>query len=346
MPVLKYRDPDTGQWVLLRGAQGPVGPQGPPGEGSGGPGGISTDAGNQIELGSDSLLFVPDEVIVKHEPAPADTNLELWVNLDGIAPAIVGPTGPPGPQGDPGVAGPTGSTGPKGDPGVAGSTGAMGPTGPQGDPGVAGSTGATGATGPQGLVGPTGPTGPKGDTGATGATGPTGPSGNSTLLTQVDVFTSSGTFTVPTGAKTLTVALIGGGGGGGSGRRGATTTIRCGGGGGGGGGTATMTLPAAVVRPRPRDRTRAAGVRPVVSRAATRFPAAAWAALALPGPLAVAPVEVRSSRVATERAPPARSGRAAVPVAAGQARARRPHRLWRVATAAPTVRVGAVVARA
>jgi len=55
--------------------------------------------------------------------------------IDQLSTIEVGPTGPQGVQGDPGVAGPTG---PQGDPGVAG------PTGPQGDPGSVGTTGATG----------------------------------------------------------------------------------------------------------------------------------------------------------------------------------------------------------
>lgn len=146
MPVLKYRDPSTGQWVLLRGAPGPQGPPGPPGEG-GGPGGISTDTGNLIELGSDSLLFVPDEVLVKHEPAPTDTNLELWVDLDATATALVGPQGPPGsagPQGEQGIPGPAG---PQGTQGLTGAAGAQGPQGPTGPQGPAGATGATGAAG-------------------------------------------------------------------------------------------------------------------------------------------------------------------------------------------------------
>ena len=56
----------------------------------------------------------------------------------------------------------------------------------------------------------------------------------------VDVFTSSGTWTKPTGAKVVWAVMVGGGGGGGSGRRGAASTAR-GGGGGGGGAAVTET---------------------------------------------------------------------------------------------------------
>lgn len=52
---------------------------------------------------------------------------------------------------------------------------------------------------------------------------------------QVDVFTSSGTWTQPMGAKRYEVVCIAGGSGGGSGPRRAATLNRCGGGGGGGG---------------------------------------------------------------------------------------------------------------
>lgn len=52
----------------------------------------------------------------------------------------------------------------------------------------------------------------------------------------------TGTWTIPTGAKTIEVLLQGGGGGGGSGRRGAAGSVRSGGAGGGAGGTTIMTL--------------------------------------------------------------------------------------------------------
>lgn len=53
----------------------------------------------------------------------------------------------------------------------------------------------------------------------------------------VQLFTTSGTWTKPTNAQVTTVYAIGPGAGGGAGRRGATLTTRGGGGGGGGGGT-------------------------------------------------------------------------------------------------------------
>src|SRR3712207_844934 len=67
----------------------------------------------------------------------------------------------------------------------------------------------------------------------------------------VQVFTSSGTWTKPNGATTVHVLAIGGGGGGGSGRKAQSGTVRCGGGGGAGGGLAvhqyrTSDLPATV----------------------------------------------------------------------------------------------------
>ena len=52
----------------------------------------------------------------------------------------------------------------------------------------------------------------------------------------VQTFTADGTWTKPTGAKTVTVLMWGSGGGGGGGRRGAASTDRGGGGGGGAGG--------------------------------------------------------------------------------------------------------------
>jgi hypothetical protein len=69
---------------------------------------------------------------------------------------IVGPQGPPGPQG---VPGPQGPAGPQGVPGP------QGPAGPQGVPGPQGPAGPQGVPGPQGPAGPTGLQGPPGISG-------------------------------------------------------------------------------------------------------------------------------------------------------------------------------------
>jgi hypothetical protein len=65
--------------------------------------------------------------------------------------------------------------------------------------------------------------------------------------TNVQTFTTSGTWTKPTGAVSVTVLLIGGGGGGGSGRQGASGTVCCGGGGGVGGAIFRYDFPASVL---------------------------------------------------------------------------------------------------
>jgi hypothetical protein len=56
---------------------------------------------------------------------------------------------------------------------------------------------------------------------------------------QIDVYTSSGTWTKPTWAQSVRIYMMGAGGGGGSGRRGAAGTTR---GGGGGGASGSMTV--------------------------------------------------------------------------------------------------------
>lgn len=63
----------------------------------------------------------------------------------------------------------------------------------------------------------------------------------------VQIFTTTGTWTKPTGAKSVHVALVAGGGGGGSGRRGAAGSIRAGGAGGGAGGFTQVTMPASAL---------------------------------------------------------------------------------------------------
>lgn len=133
-----------------------------------------------------------------------------WIEI----PAIVGPPGPKGAdgnisfndlteeqkaslKGDTGPAGERGPAGPQGPVGPRGADGTMsftdltpeqkeslrGPAGPQGEPGPIGPIGLTGPQGEPGIQGLTGPAGPAGPI---GETGPAGPKGDSYVITEDD----------------------------------------------------------------------------------------------------------------------------------------------------------------
>jgi hypothetical protein len=73
------------------GAQGPQGTTGPKGDtgdtGPAGPTAVSTDAGNQSKLGTDSLIFTPAEVAIQ-DAEPTSPDIKIWVN-----PSAAGSTG-------------------------------------------------------------------------------------------------------------------------------------------------------------------------------------------------------------------------------------------------------------
>lgn len=92
-----------------------------------------------------------------------------------LADLVVGPPGPKGDKGDPGVAGPTG---PKGDPGLQGVAGPAGPQGLKGDKGDPGAAGPKGDKGDQGMQGVAGAKGDKGDQGIQGVAGAKGDKGD------------------------------------------------------------------------------------------------------------------------------------------------------------------------
>jgi hypothetical protein len=171
--------------------------------------------------------------------SPRQQLLPVPYALYAMTPAgSAGPTGPQGPQGATGATGATGPQGSQGLTGATGATGSTGATGPQGPTGPQGLTGVTGPQGPKGDTGATGSAGPQGATGATGATGPQGPIGFTgpqgpqgvqgiqgppgtsagfARIPDIRIFTTSGTFVVPTNVTKIMVELWGGGGGGGNG---------------------------------------------------------------------------------------------------------------------------------
>lgn len=84
------------------------------------------------------------------------------------------------------------------------------------------------------------------------STAPGGGGGGGPPVTDVQLFTTNGTWTKPAGAKRVEFRMIGSGGGGGSGRRGAVGTIR-GGGGGGSAGSVTRVCRSAADLPASMD---------------------------------------------------------------------------------------------
>ena len=112
--------------------------------------------------------------------------------------------------------------------------GDTGETGAQGSTGAQGGTGATGSQGPQGGTGATGSQGPQGNTGSNGSNGSQGAQGPAGAVgppKAVANFTSSTTYSVPSGSIGFIAFGQGGGGGGG----GSTQSFTSGGGGGDGG---------------------------------------------------------------------------------------------------------------
>jgi Collagen triple helix repeat (20 copies) len=124
-----------------------------------------------------------------------------------------------------GAAGPAGPAGAPGSPGAQGSPGPAGPAGLQGIPGPFGPAGATGLAGQVGLTGSQGSQGLPGPQGSSGPQGPIGPAGVSSALNGIQDFTTTASFTVPSGITKIQVELWGAPGGfGGLGGEGETLT--------------------------------------------------------------------------------------------------------------------------
>ena len=104
----------------------------------------------------------------------------------------------------------TGAQGHQGQPGTNAGQGAQGDPGAQGNQGQPGTNAGQGA---QGSPGGTGAQGSPGGTGAQGSPGSTGAQGaDGDANAQLTIFTSSGTFTPPSGTSSYIVWVTGGGG--------------------------------------------------------------------------------------------------------------------------------------
>jgi Collagen triple helix repeat (20 copies) len=108
VPILRYYDPASSSWeeVATAGPPGPTGPTGQTGAagsngtigingatgptGPTGPNAVSLSPGNIARLGTDNLVFVPDQVVIGRS-APANTNLTsspLWVDQGVTGPLV------------------------------------------------------------------------------------------------------------------------------------------------------------------------------------------------------------------------------------------------------------------
>jgi hypothetical protein len=253
------------------GAQGPIGltgAQGPKGDvGATGPQGIKGDQGIQGLKGDKGDTGDQGTQGLKGDQGTQGTTglsaYQVWLNLGNTGTEtdfINSLTGPKGLKGDVGATGATGSTGAQGPIGLTGSTGASGPQGIQGVAGINGQTSliktTTEVAGSNCSNG-----GVKVELGLdVNNNGILEISEINTTLTKyvcngdmsttsnygarMQVFTSSGSFTVPNGVSSVIVEACGGGGGGGGGNGGARAagSFNAYGGGGGASGDYLKTL--------------------------------------------------------------------------------------------------------